>query len=103
MRAMHLQTSCDVCVSVEEVRRQVGYCVRDGLLKHFKRVGIKGKKTGVEQEGYQVPAELVSTGRVHSYDFSASTVAALPCILLCTTCCKMPGEQPPWCTRVIYQ
>lgn len=46
-------------VSHEEVVRQLGYCVRDGLLEQVKRVGFKGSKVGVEQEGYKLPREKI--------------------------------------------
>ncbi|XP_073973498.1 uncharacterized protein isoform X2 [Rhodnius prolixus] len=42
-------------VNEEEVTRQLGYCVRDGLLLITKRKGSKGSKLGVEQEGYKLP------------------------------------------------
>lgn len=40
---------------VEEVTRQLNYCVRDGLLHLTKRVGIKGSKAGIETESYNLP------------------------------------------------
>uniref|UniRef100_A0A0K8T066 SAMD1-like winged helix (WH) domain-containing protein n=1 Tax=Lygus hesperus TaxID=30085 RepID=A0A0K8T066_LYGHE len=42
-------------VNEEEVTRQLGHCVRDGLLLVIKRKGSKGAKVGVEQEGYKLP------------------------------------------------
>lgn len=39
----------------DEVRRQLSYCVRDGLIRLVKRVGYKGTKIGVEQESYRLP------------------------------------------------
>jgi len=44
---------------IEEVGRQLNYCVRDGLLILTKRVGNKGSKAGVETEGYKLPEEKV--------------------------------------------
>ncbi|XP_075212466.1 zinc finger MYND domain-containing protein 11 [Lycorma delicatula] len=46
-------------VSHEEVVRQLGYCVRDGLLEQVKRIGFKGSKIGIEQEGYKLPHEKI--------------------------------------------
>lgn len=46
-------------IIVEEVGRQLNYCVRDGLLILTKRVGNKGSKVGVETEGYKLPEEKV--------------------------------------------
>lgn len=40
---------------LDEVIRQLSYCVRDGLIRQVKRVGFKGKKIGVEQESYRLP------------------------------------------------
>ncbi|XKL59684.1 hypothetical protein PGB90_000700 [Kerria lacca] len=42
-------------VSDDEVGRQINYCVRDGLLKVIKKIGSKGSKIGIEQEGYKLP------------------------------------------------
>ncbi|XP_052122169.1 zinc finger MYND domain-containing protein 11 isoform X2 [Frankliniella occidentalis] len=42
-------------VSEDEVRRQLSYCVRDGLIRLVKRLGYKGTKIGVEQESYRLP------------------------------------------------
>lgn len=44
----------------DEVSRQLNYCIRDGLLKVIKKVGSKGSKVGVQQEGYRLPDEKVS-------------------------------------------
>lgn len=44
----------------DEVGRQINYCVRDGLLKVIKKVGSKGSKIGIEQEGYKLPEDKVS-------------------------------------------
>lgn len=43
----------------DEVGRQINYCVRDGLLKVIKKIGSKGSKIGVEQEGYKLPDDKV--------------------------------------------
>jgi len=43
----------------DEVRRQLNYCVRDGLVQFIKKVGHKGSKTGVVQEGYKLPPKMV--------------------------------------------
>ena len=43
----------------DEVRRQLNHCVRDGLVRLIKRVGFKGSKIGVEQEGYRLPQNMV--------------------------------------------
>lgn len=45
--------------------RQINYCVRDGLLKVIKKVGSKGSKIGVEQEGYKLPEDKVSVRSVN--------------------------------------
>ncbi|KAL1116398.1 hypothetical protein AAG570_004872 [Ranatra chinensis] len=50
-------------MSEEEVTRQLGYCVRDGLLVITKRKGLKGKKLGVEQEGYKLPDTMDSSDK----------------------------------------
>jgi len=54
-----------LCCVADEVIRQLGYCVRDGLVRHVKRIGYKGAKTGVEQESYRLPKPkvLVSSQR----------------------------------------
>lgn len=44
---------------LEEVTRQLNYCVRDGLLQIIKRIGFKGSKVGVETEGYKIPTDEV--------------------------------------------
>jgi hypothetical protein len=43
----------------DEVRRQLNHCVRDGLVRLIKRMGFKGSKIGVEQEGYRLPQNMV--------------------------------------------
>lgn len=39
--------------------RQLNYCVRDGLLQLTKKIGFKGSKIGIEQEGYKLPKDKV--------------------------------------------
>ncbi|RZF42237.1 hypothetical protein LSTR_LSTR004386 [Laodelphax striatellus] len=56
-------------VNHEEVVRQLGYCVRDGLLEQVKRMGFKGSKVGVEQEGYKLPQETMKKDRHDWYCF----------------------------------
>lgn len=41
----------------------MNYCVRDGLLKVIKKIGSKGSKVGVEQEGYKLPDDKVRISR----------------------------------------
>jgi hypothetical protein len=43
----------------DEVRRQLNHCVRDGLVRLVKRMGFKGSKIGIEQEGYCLPQNTV--------------------------------------------
>lgn len=64
----NLQISC-ICLKYmeivkfiyfsDEVGRQINYCVRDGLLKVIKKIGSKGSKVGIEQEGYKLPDDKV--------------------------------------------
>ncbi|XP_039278814.1 zinc finger MYND domain-containing protein 11 [Nilaparvata lugens] len=56
-------------VNHEEVVRQLGYCVRDGLLEQVKRKGFKGSKVGVEQEGYKLPSETMKKDKKDSHDW----------------------------------
>lgn len=46
-------------LDLDEVRRQLNHCVRDGLVRLIKRMGFKGSKIGVEQEGYRLPQDTV--------------------------------------------
>lgn len=48
----------------DEVRRQLNHCVRDGLVRLIKRMGFKGSKIGVEQEGYRLPQDTVCMSHV---------------------------------------
>jgi hypothetical protein len=58
-----VENSCHCLTSLffysDEVRRQLNHCVRDGLVRLIKRVGFKGSKIGVEQEGYRLPQNMV--------------------------------------------
>ncbi|KAJ9580569.1 hypothetical protein L9F63_024249, partial [Diploptera punctata] len=46
-----------------EVRRQLNHCVRDGLIRLIKRIGFKGSKIGVEQEGLPTsPGHAMANG-----------------------------------------
>jgi hypothetical protein len=54
----HLLSNISIFYS-DEVRRQLNHCVRDGLVRLIKRVGFKGSKIGVEQEGYRLPQNMV--------------------------------------------
>jgi hypothetical protein len=48
----------------DEVRRQLNHCVRDGLVRLIKRMGFKGSKIGIEQEGYRLPQDTVCMSHV---------------------------------------
>lgn len=71
-------------VSEDEVRRQLSYCVRDGLIRLVKRLGYKGKKMGVEQESYRLPKPKMLPRDDHDwYCFECHSGGDVIC---CTSC-----------------
>ncbi|XP_054271302.1 zinc finger MYND domain-containing protein 11 isoform X2 [Macrosteles quadrilineatus] len=70
-------------VGLEEVTRQLNYCVRDGLLQLTKRVGFKGSKIGVETEGYNLPGETVEKDSHDWYCFECHRGGD---VISCNTC-----------------
>ncbi|KAK3923425.1 Zinc finger MYND domain-containing protein 11 [Frankliniella fusca] len=71
-------------VSEDEVRRQLSYCVRDGLIRLVKRLGYKGTKIGVEQESYRLPKPKSMSRDDHDwYCFICHSGGDVIC---CTSC-----------------
>lgn len=70
-------------VSEDEVRRQLNHCVRDGLLRLIKRVGYKGSKIGIEQEGYRLPQDKLEKDQHDWYCFECHRGGDVIC---CTSC-----------------
>ncbi|XP_065223247.1 zinc finger MYND domain-containing protein 11 isoform X2 [Planococcus citri] len=70
-------------VSDDEVGRQINYCVRDGLLKVIKKVGSKGSKCGIEQEGYKLPEDKLEKDSHDWYCFECHSGGDVIC---CTSC-----------------
>ncbi|KAK7791097.1 hypothetical protein R5R35_000516 [Gryllus longicercus] len=70
-------------VKEDEVRRQLNHCVRDGLLRLIKRVGYKGSKIGVEQEGYRLPQDKLEKDQHDWYCFECHRGGDVIC---CTSC-----------------
>lgn len=67
----------------DEVRRQLNHCVRDGLVLLIKRVGFKGSKIGVEQEGYRLPQNMLVKDDHDWYCFECHAGGDVIC---CTSC-----------------
>ena len=65
-------------IVADEVGRQINYCVRDGLLKVIKKVGSKGSKIGIEQEGYKLPEDKVSIRRCELFNQSRDEYLFIP-------------------------
>ncbi|XP_063229877.1 zinc finger MYND domain-containing protein 11-like isoform X2 [Bacillus rossius redtenbacheri] len=70
-------------ISEEETRRQLNYCVRDKLIRVIERVGSKGSKIGVKQEGYKLPQGGVEKDKHDWYCFECHSGGDIIC---CTTC-----------------
>ncbi|PNF16453.1 Zinc finger MYND domain-containing protein 11 [Cryptotermes secundus] len=67
----------------DEVRRQLNHCVRDGLVRLIKRMGVKGSKIGVEQEGYRLPQDTLVKDDHDWYCFECHAGGDVIC---CTSC-----------------
>ncbi|XP_069700462.1 zinc finger MYND domain-containing protein 11 isoform X2 [Periplaneta americana] len=67
----------------DEVRRQLNHCVRDGLIRLIKRMGYKGSKIGVEQEGYRLPQDTLEKDGHDWYCFECHAGGDVIC---CTSC-----------------
>ncbi|XP_049770253.1 zinc finger MYND domain-containing protein 11 [Schistocerca cancellata] len=85
-------------INEDEVRRQLNHCVRDNLIRMIKRIGCKGSKIGIEQEGYALPKEGVKDDGHDWYCFSCHRGGDVIC---CTSChrvyhlaCLARGELP---------
>lgn len=70
-------------VSDDEVGRQINHCVRDGLLKVIKKIGTKGSKMGLEQEGYKLPEDKLEKDSHDWYCFECHSGGDVIC---CTSC-----------------
>ncbi|XP_068086019.1 zinc finger MYND domain-containing protein 11 isoform X2 [Anabrus simplex] len=70
-------------ISEDEVRRQLNHCVRDGLIRLIKRMGFKGSKIGVEQEGYRLPTDTVVKDHHDWYCFECHRGGD---VISCTSC-----------------
>ncbi|XP_046669765.1 zinc finger MYND domain-containing protein 11-like isoform X2 [Homalodisca vitripennis] len=70
-------------VGLEEVTRQLNYCVRDGLLQMTKHVGFKGSKIGVETESYKLPGDEVEKDSHDWYCFECHRGGD---VISCNTC-----------------
>ncbi|XP_021930541.1 zinc finger MYND domain-containing protein 11-like isoform X2 [Zootermopsis nevadensis] len=70
----------------DEVRRQLNHCVRDGLVRLIKRMGFKGSKIGVEQEGYRLPQNMLVKDGHDWYCFECHAGGDVIC---CTSCYRV--------------
>ncbi|XP_071447495.1 zinc finger MYND domain-containing protein 11 [Hetaerina americana] len=70
-------------ISEDEVKRQLMYCVRDGLIRLSKRLGCKGSKIGVPQEGYRLPKDKIERDKHDWYCFECHRGGDVICCIGC--------------------
>ncbi|XP_046396293.1 zinc finger MYND domain-containing protein 11 [Ischnura elegans] len=70
-------------INEDEVKRQLMYCVRDGLIRLSKQIGCKGSKIGVPQEGYRLPKDKIERDKHDWYCFECHRGGDVICCIGC--------------------